>query len=145
MLCYTFSLTFTNYGAKPKCKAPSTQKKMGETKSKKAQLPPKLPSPPRELLDHYEMGPSLQDVMTTLNSISAWLADHSVCFREMAMSREAQQVPEAPCAAENNKLSDTQPMDVFDCMEDAVRRQVAERLRGPTPVCPATTDKESGD
>ena len=91
------------------------------------------------------METSLQDVMATLNFISVWLADHDVCLHEMAMCREAQQVPEAPHTADNNRPSDTQPMDVFDGMEDAVRRQVAKRLRGPTPACPATTDEESGD
>ena len=62
----------------------------------------------------------------------------------MAISREAEQVPEVPNAADNNRPSDTQLMDVFDGMEDAVRRQVAERLRGTT-ACPATTDEKSGD
>ena len=77
--------------------------------------------------------------MTTLTSISARLADHYVSFCEIAMSRIVLQVPEAPYAADNNRPSDTQPMDVFDGMEDAVRRQVTERLRGPIPACPATS------
>ena len=49
------------------------------------------------------------------------------------MSTEAQEVPEATHAADNNRPSHTQLMDLFDGMEDAVRRQVAERLRGGTP------------
>ena len=65
--------------------------------------------------------------MTMLTSMSARLADHDVCFHELAMSREAQQEPEASRAADNNRPSDTQLMDVFNGMEDAVRRQVAER------------------
>ena len=59
-----------------------------------------------------------------LNFISGWLADHDDRFHKMAVSREAQQVPEASCPADNNRPSDTQPMDVFDGMKDAVSREV---------------------
>ena len=144
-MLYFFSYILTTMAPKHKCKAPSrAQKRRGTAKSKRAQLPPKLPSSTRQLLGHNEMGPSLQDVMTMLNSIAAWLDEHNVQLHEMAMSREALQVPEAPHAAESNRLSDTQTMDVFDSIEDAARRQVAERLRTTT-ACPATTDEESGD
>ena len=80
---------------------------------------------------------SRMSCMAILNFIPAQLADHDVHFCEMAIAREAQQVPEAPHAVDNNRPSDTQLMDVFNGMEDAVRRQVAERLRGPPqPVQP---------
>ena len=81
--------------------------------------------------------------MNMLNFIFAWLTDHDVHFHDMAMAREAQQIPEAPHALDNNRASYTQSMDVFDGMEDAVRRQVAERLREATPACQATSDKMS--
>ena len=108
---------------KPKHKAPSSpQKKSGEgAKCKSAQQQPKFPSPPKDPFGHDKMGLSLQDVMTTRNLISARLADHDVCFREMAVARETHQVPEAPHVVDNNRQSDTQPMDVFDSMEDVVR------------------------
>ena len=83
--------------------------------------------------------------MTMMAFISARLADHDVHFHDMAVSKEAHQVPEAPHVTDNNRPSDTQLMDVFNSMDDVVRRQVAERLRGPTPACPATSDEESGD
>ena len=58
----------------------------------------------------------------------------------MAVSREAQQVPQNPCAAENNRPSDTQSMDVFDGMDDVVRRQVTERLQPAHPLQMRTLD-----
>ena len=72
---------------KPKCKAPSsTQKKKEAAKSKRAQLPPNLPSPPRERLGHDEKGPSLKDVMTMVNSISAsWLTMRRSRYQKIPM------------------------------------------------------------
>ena len=89
---------------KPKRKAPSSpQKKKGEraAKSKRTQMPPKIPSPHMQLLGHDETEPSLLEVMNMLNSISAQLADHDVRFCEIDISREAQQVPDTPHVADN--------------------------------------------